>query len=199
MGVHCIDIDERGLFAYTKYDNALDDFKSVPLPVLQNVGKTVGGGFAVVTGKTICATTGPGCVIGGPLLAFGVSEIIEGGTGLYNQYQGNGAAGYNPLRTGFNSIAPVWGNTAYDGTFLLFSALSLGAMVPAKIGYSDGISRVDSMFGVTVPRWQNPVIHPLSGQIVLPTQAAQGLMLYGIGAKVPAVLEDVKQARGRSK
>lgn len=51
------------------------------------------------------------------------------------------------------------------------------------------------MFGVTVPKWQNPIINPLNGQILLPTQATQGVAVYGVGAKVPAVIEDINVAR----
>jgi filamentous hemagglutinin len=185
-----------GLFTYTLTNKAMDDFKAGPLPVLQNVGKTVGGSLAVATGKTICGTTGAGCVVGGPLAMFGLSEVTDGATGLYNQYQGNGAVGFNPMRAGANTLWPTWGNTIYDASFLAASVLSLGVVVPAKVGFSDGINRVDSMFGVTVPKWQNPIINPLSGQILLPTQAAQGLAIYGVGAKVPAVIEDINKASG---
>lgn len=86
------------------------------------------------------------------------------------------------------------GDVAYDSTFLLLSGLTLGASVPLKVGASDGINRANSMFGVTVPRWQNPIINPLTNSVLLPQTAAQGVLLYGVGSKVPAVVEDVKKA-----
>jgi hypothetical protein len=52
------------------------------------------------------------------------------------------------------------------------------------------------MFGVTVPRMQNPIINPLTNNVLFPQPATQGLLLYGVGAKVPAVVEDVNNVRG---
>jgi filamentous hemagglutinin len=135
-------------------------------------------------------------VVGAPLTVLGASEATEGATGLYRQYQGQGAAGFNPVRSGLNELSPVWGDTIYDGTFLLLSAASVMTPVPLKVGASDGINRANSMFGVTVPRWQNPIINPLTNNVLLPPTAAQGLILYGVGAKIPAVVEDVNKARG---
>lgn len=51
------------------------------------------------------------------------------------------------------------------------------------------------MFSVTIPRWQNPIVNPLTNTVVLPQTAAQGVLLYGVGAKVPALIEDVKKAQ----
>lgn len=70
------------------------------------------------------------------------------------------------------------------------------ASVPLKVGASDGINRTSSMFGVTVPRWQNPTINPLTNNVLLSPTAAKGLLLYGVGAKVPAVFGDVNNAGG---
>jgi filamentous hemagglutinin len=184
-----------GLFGYSVMDQTKDAFKSTALPVIKNSAKTVGGGLAVATGSTICGTSGVGCVVGAPLAVFGASEVTEGATGLYRQYQGQGAAGFNPVRSGLNTVAPVWGDTIYDGTYLGLSVLTLGATVPLKVGASDGINRANSMFSVTVPRWQNPIVNPLTNAVVLPQTAAQGVLLYGVGAKVPALIEDVKKAQ----
>jgi len=184
------------LFGYSDWAIAKDAFQAGPLPTIQNGGKVVGGGLAVATGNTICVTSGLGCVVGVPLAAFGASEAIEGGTGLYNSFMGQGSQGYNPIRIGFNAVAPVWGDTAYDATFLLLSAGAIGARVPLQVGASDGINRVNSLFGVTVPRWQNPIINPLNKTVLLPQTAAQGSLLYGVVEKVPAVVEDVKKAQG---
>ncbi|KZS00576.1 Uncharacterized protein APZ42_003081, partial [Daphnia magna] len=123
-------------------------------------------------GSTICSTSGIGCAIGAPLAVFGASEATEGATGLYRQYQGQGAAGFNPVRR------------------------SLTTPVPLKVGASDGINRANSMFGVTVPRWQNPIINPLTNNVLLSPTAAQGVLVYGVTTKVPAVVEDVNKARG---
>ena len=173
----------------------LDGFYAGPMQPIKSVAKLFGGGLAVATGTSICATTAAGCIVGGPLAVFGGSEAIEGGTGLYNQIRGNAPSSLNPLRYGLNQFSPVWGDTAYDATFLLLSALTLGATVPLKVGASDGINRANSMFGVTVPRWQNPIVNPLTNSVVLPQSAAQGSLLYGVGTKVPAVMDDIKKAK----
>lgn len=68
--------------------------------------------------------------------------------------------------------------------------------MPLKVGASDGINRANSMFGVTVPRWQNPIINPLTNNVLLPSTAAQGVLVYGVSTKVPAVVEDVNKVRG---
>jgi filamentous hemagglutinin len=185
-----------GLFGYSATDQLKDSFKANTLPALQNSAKTVGGGLAIATGSTICSTSAIGCAIGAPLAVFGASEATEGATGLYRQYQGQGAAGFNPVRSGLNELSPVWGDTIYDGTFLGLSVLAIGAPVPLKVGASDGINRANSMFGVTVPRWQNPIINPLTNKVMLSPTAAQGVLVYGVTTKVPAVVEDLNKARG---
>jgi filamentous hemagglutinin len=195
----------NGFFVYTLPQQAWDDFRSVPLQAIKNTGKAIGGGLAAYTGGTICGASGIGCYVGVPLATFGISEATEGVTGLYNQYKGNGTSGFNPLRTGFNNILPVWGDTAYDSTYLLFSALSLSAVVPVKIGVlpsnsssllvSDGIYHTNSMFGITASRWQNPILNPITGEMLLPNNAARGILFYGLGSKIPAIIDDVDKAR----
>jgi filamentous hemagglutinin len=185
----------NALFQYSEWAQAKDAFKAEGVPNLKNGGKVVGGSLAVITGKTICGTTGIGCVAGGPLAVFGASEAIEGGTGLYNSFTGAGTQGFNPVRKGLNLISPTWGDTAYDGGYLLFSIGTLGANVPLKVGASDGINRAKALNGSIVTRWQNPVINPLNNRILLPQKATQGVLLYGIGTKVPAVIEDVNKAK----
>jgi len=192
-----------GLFGYTLTQQAWDDFRAVPLQTIKNGAKVVGGGLAANTGGAI--TAAGGLPIGIPLMTFGTSEAIEGATGLYNQYQGNGVNGFNPLRTAFNSISPVWGDTIYDGTYLLLSTMSLSATVPAKIGIlpntpgsilvSDGINRTNSLFGVSVPRWQNPILNPITGEIMMTNNTARAAAFYGIGAKIPAISADIDKAR----
>jgi filamentous hemagglutinin len=185
-----------GLFGYSATDQLKDSFKASALPAIKNSAKTVGGGLAIATGTTICSTSGVGCVVGAPLTVLGASEATEGATGLYRQYQGQGAVGFNPVRSGLNAASPVWGNTIYDGTYLGLSVLALGAPVPLKVGASDGINRANSMFGVTVPRWQNPIINPLTNSVLLSPTGTQGVLVYGVTTKVPAVVEDVNNARG---
>jgi filamentous hemagglutinin len=195
----------NGLFGYSLMQKAWGDFRAVPLPVIANMGKAVGGGLAVSTGATICGASGAGCVVGGPLAAFGVSEATEGMTGLYKQYQGNGASGFNPLRTGFNTLWPVWGDTAYDGLYLATSALSLQALVPSKIGVvspspssiyvSDGINKTNSMFGVNVPRWQNPILNPFNNDVLFSNNTARVGLFYGIGSKALNLPADINKAR----
>ncbi len=184
-----------GMFGYTGWGSAKDSFTAGPLPLIQNGGKVVGGGLAILTGKTICGATGVGCVVGAPLAVLGASEVIEGGTGIYNSLTGTGKSGSNPVRIGLNMLWPVAGDTIYDASYLGLSVLTLGASVPFKVGATDGINRVDSMFGVTVPRWQNQIINPMTNKVLLPRAAAQGALLYGLGAKVPAIVDDVKKAK----
>ncbi len=186
-----------GLFNYTMTQQDVDDFKSGPLPTIESAAKVVGGGLTAWTGGTICgATSGAGCVIGGgSMIAFGTSEFTEGATGLYNQYQRAGSAGINPLRTAFNTVSPVWGDTVYDTGYLISSGVSLWATVPAKIGASDGINRASSMFGVTVQRWQNPVISPMTNEVIMTNNALRPILLFGVGAKALAVEKDIEQIR----
>lgn len=181
-----------GLFGYSATDAALDAFKAGSWQPIKSGTQLVGGSLATVTGTSICSTTGVGCIVGGPLVAFGASEAIQGGTGLYNYAMGNTPSSFNPLRSGLNYMSPTWGDTAYDATFLLLTGLTLGATVPLKVGASDGINRANSMFGVTVPRWQNPIVNPVTNNIVLPQMAAQGTLLYGVGSRVPVLVEDIK-------
>ena len=185
-----------GLFNYSTFDQFKDATQATALPLGVNGAKTVFGGLTVATGSTICGASGVGCVVGGPLAVIGASEATEGVTGLYRQYQGQGAAGFNPVRSGLNAATPVWGDAIYDGTYLGLSVLAMGAPVLLKVGASDGINRANSMFGVTVPRWQNPTINPLTNDVLLSPTAAKGLLLYGVGAKVPAVVGDVNNAGG---
>ena len=57
------------------------------------------GGMAAKTGEALC-TSGIGCAVGGWMTTFGLSEVIEGGGGLYNRYNGISEPGDNPLRLG---------------------------------------------------------------------------------------------------
>ena len=173
----------------------MDSFKAGPLQPIKNAAKLVGRSLASATGASICSTTGVKCVVGGPLAVFGASEAVEGGTGLYNQVAGNTPGSFNPLRYGLSYFSPTWGDTTYDATFLLLSGLTLGATVPLKVGASDGINRANSMFGSTVPRWKNRIVNPITNNVALPQTAAQGVLLYGVGSKVPTLVDDIKNGR----
>ncbi len=184
------------LFNYPVLTAANDNIKSGGgvRPLIGNGLKAVGGYLTAATGNTICYT-GAACLpIGLPLISFGSSEMTEGATGVYNQLTGTGSQGYNPIRNAFNTVSPVWGDTAYDGGYLLLSTLSLGARVPLNVGPSDGIKRSDSIFGFTTPKFYNRTTIPIVNKI-LPLNASQGAMVYGVGSKVPAIVEDVNKAK----
>ncbi|MGU7774118.1 hypothetical protein ACV229_28565 [Burkholderia sp. MR1-5-21] len=115
---------EVGLFEYTPLQKVGDALKTDPVGVAKDAAKMVVGGVTAKTGAGLC-TTGLGCTVGGWMAAFGMSEVVEGGSGLYNRYNGVNAPGDNPLRWGFNQVLPAgWGNVAYDG-------LNFGAAVLA--------------------------------------------------------------------
>jgi filamentous hemagglutinin len=104
---------EAGLFDYTGFQKVCDAVQSDPLGVAKDAAKVVIGGVTVNTGVGLC-TTGVGCLVGGWMAAFGSSDVVEGGSGLYNRYKGINSPGENPLRWGANQFPPIWGNTIYD-------------------------------------------------------------------------------------
>lgn len=138
-----------GQFVYTPMNNILDHVRSNDIPVAKDALKIVTGWLTASGGLAFCGTAA-GCVVGGPMTVFGGSTMIEGGTGLFNAYNGNPASGINPVRYGFNQINSAWGDTAYDGANLVFMLAAMGVQVPLKVGFSDGINRTDSMFNSTV-------------------------------------------------
>ena len=74
---------------------------------------------------------------------------------VVNAVQGISSEGFNLLKFGFQSEWPVWGGALYEGASLGFNVGALSAKVPLIVGASDGIERADSIFGVTVGRWNN--------------------------------------------
>lgn len=133
------------------------------------------------------------------MAGFGLSEAVEGGSGLYNRYNGVNAPGDNPLRWGFNQMLPPgWGNVAYDGFNFAFSVAALRTPVPLNVGVADGLNRPVSMFGVTVPRIDNVHLLPLTKQ-PWPYGTTQGMLLLGVGTKGAAVVNDVRQTVGDKK
>jgi len=183
---------EAGLFDYTAFQKVGDAVKSDPVGVTKDAAKVVVGGVTAKTGVGLC-TTGLGCAVGTWMTAFGLSDAIEGGSGLYNRYNGINLPGENPLRWGFNQLNPKWGDTAYDGLNLTASVLALRAQVPLKMGVADGLNRPNSMFGVTVPRINNATLFPFTNQ-ALPYGTTQGILLYGVGSKGVTVINDVRGA-----
>jgi filamentous hemagglutinin len=86
----------------------------------------------------------------------------------------------------------MWGDTAYDALNFGVSALALRAHVPLKIGVADGLNRPTSMFGVSVPRIDNPTLNPLTKK-PLPADVSQGWLWLGVGSKGAEVINDVRQ------
>lgn len=125
---------------------------------------------------------------------MGTSDVTEGATGLYNFYNGNGAAGFNPLQSAFNTILPQWGNTAYVVLDLGVSFGGLFVRQPLNIGTADGLGMPHSMFGVTVPAFSNTKLLALTG-MPLPG-VNQPLMLFGVGSKGATVYKDVTSTSG---
>lgn len=186
----------EGQFGYSAMDSITDRMLSEDIPVAKNVGKVATGGLTAYVGATICGTTGIGCLAGGGwMIGAGTSTAIDGGTGLYNQYNGRGTTGIDPLRHGFNQVLPQgWGDIAYDGMNLVFSIGALKAHVPLKVGASDGINRTSSLFGVKVPRVGNATLNPLTG-MPLPYGITQGTLLFGIGSNGLEVINQIHNSK----
>jgi hypothetical protein len=71
---------EAGLFNYTPLQKIGDVVQSDPAGVAKDVSKVAIGGVTAKTGGALC-TTGLGCVAGGWMVAFGLSESAEGAVG----------------------------------------------------------------------------------------------------------------------
>ncbi|WP_275760543.1 hemagglutinin repeat-containing protein [Ralstonia pseudosolanacearum] len=183
---------EAGLFDYTAWQKAGDAVSSDPLGVAKDALKVGLGLVTAKTGATLCSTTGAGCIAGGPMIAFGLSDAGEGADGLYNRFNGIYSPGVNVLRYGMNQLSPTWGNTAYDGLNLLAGVLALNAQVPLKMGLTDGLGRADSMFGVTVRNLDNAKLVPITNW-TLPFGTNQALLYYGVGSKGATVIKDLYQ------
>ena len=126
------------------------------------------------------------------MIIFGATNITEGATGLYNQYQGIGPVGYNPLKYGFNQLNPTWGNIAYNGVDFTLSILAMNVKVPLNVGLGDGMGRPTSMFGVTVSKIDNPILLPFT-KMPLPTGTGAAVMAVGAGAKGVQFTNEIKQ------
>ncbi|MDR5884319.1 hypothetical protein, partial [Caballeronia sp. LZ032] len=183
---------EAGLFNYTPGQKVTDMVKSDPVGVAKDLAKTGLGIVTANTGGSLCGS-GVGCAIGGWMFAFGTSDAIEGGSSLLNRYDATATSGWNPLRSGFNSLNSTWGDTAYDGLNLVAAALALRVSVPLKMGTADGLNRPGSMFGVTVPRINNNTLIPFVGQAA-PYGTNQAILFYGVTTKGITVFNDVQNA-----
>ncbi|WGY72835.1 hemagglutinin repeat-containing protein [Burkholderia cepacia] len=185
---------EAGLFDYTPMQKVGDALKNDPVGVAKDTAKVVVGGVTVKTGAGLCAS-GLGCALGGGgMIVFGLGDMAEGADGLYNRYNGTSSPGVNPVRYGFNEALPAgWGNVVYDGLNLVAAIAALKAPVPLKMGNADGLNRPGSMFDVTVPRTNNNTLIPFINQAA-PYGATQGILLFGVGSKGAAVINDVHRA-----
>ncbi|MFX1766169.1 hemagglutinin repeat-containing protein [Paraburkholderia sp. A1RI-2L] len=184
---------EAGLFNYTPTQKITDMVQSDPLGTAKDAAKVVLGGVTTKTGVGLC-TSGLGCAAGVPMAAFGASDMVEGADGLYNRYNGISSPGTNPLRNEFNQALPDgWGNAVYDGLNLATAIGALYAPVPLKMGVADGLNRPGSMFDVTVPRINNNWLIPFTGQAA-PYGINQGILIFGVGSKGAAVINDIRHA-----
>lgn len=63
-----------------------DYVKANTLAPAKDAVKVVTGSSSVVAGVGICAGSGAGCIVGGPMAVMDASDFTEGATGLYNFY-----------------------------------------------------------------------------------------------------------------
>ncbi|WP_186057479.1 hemagglutinin repeat-containing protein [Burkholderia gladioli] len=181
----------QGLFVYTGGQQYVDNVKANIIAPGKDAIKLVTGGLTAVTGLGVCGFGGVACIVGGPMAAMGASDFAEGASGLFNFYMGKGAAGYNPLRETFSSISPQWGGTAYDVVNFSVSVGGLWAPRTLNVGLADGLGRPQSMFGVSVPAYNNVTLFPPT-KMPLPG-VNQPLMLFGVGSRGIAVYNDVSK------
>lgn len=139
---------DKGLFNYSFTDGVLDLGTRDVIPLATATATAVGGGMGVASGYTLCATVA-GCVLGMPMATFGVGNVVEGSTGLWNHFS-NDEGSYNPVKQAFAQIPDDYGPLIYSGFDF---ALSFGAgfvKAPLKMGLADGLNRPKSIFGVAV-------------------------------------------------
>jgi len=191
---------ERGLFAYTFpqqwIDYAKNDMRENIAPAAGNSVKVVAGGLSTFSGAALCSTM-YGCVPGALMIGFGTSNITEGLTGLYAQYQGSGSTGFNPLKYGFNEALPNgWGDSAYNALDFVSALMAMRARVPLNVGVADGLGRPTSMFGATVPIFNNIRLNPLT-KMPLPYGVNQSILLIGAGTKGVATVDSILDRRNK--
>ncbi len=188
---------DAGLFLYQPWQKVADAVKSDPKGVAKDAGKFALGGVTAKSGAGLCAT-GVGCALGGWMMAFGASEMIEGGHSLYNRYNDNSESALNPLRFGFNQLNSEWGDVAYSGVNFAVSVAALRVPVKLNVGVADGLNRPQSIFDVKVPRFNNDNLIPII-KTPWPYGATQGLLLLSSGSKGVEFSKDIKRSVVESK
>ncbi len=171
---------DKGLFNYTYVDYVRDAMTRDIIPVGSSAGVVVAGGVGVYSGVTLCLTGG-GCVVGGPMATFGVGNIVEGGSGIWNHVWNGESKSYNPIKEIFSEIPGGYGPIVYKGADLLLAGGAGFVRVPLKMGVADGL-KSNSIFGVTVRGMDNNYFLPVVGT---PTVYGTALVMYlkGVGGK----------------
>ncbi|HWX12556.1 MAG TPA: hypothetical protein VNZ04_11260, partial [Trinickia sp.] len=70
-------------------------------------------------------------------------------------------------------------------------AKSTGSAQDGRV--ADGLNRPGSMFDVTVPRINNNTLIPFINQAA-PYGTTQGILLFGVGSKGAAVINDIRHS-----
>jgi filamentous hemagglutinin len=185
------DQKQTGLFDYTPLQKVGDAVQSDPVGVAKDLVKVGAGLAAAKVGGVLCASAA-GCGVGASMFVFGTSDAIEGSTSLHDRYYGVSSRGVNPLRWGFNQISPTWGDLAYDGISFGTALAGLKMPVPLNVGKADGLNRPTSMFGVSVQYINNVKLYPIT-KGATPTGTHQSTLLFGVGSKGLAVVEDIRE------
>ncbi|TAM52854.1 MAG: filamentous hemagglutinin N-terminal domain-containing protein [Paraburkholderia sp.] len=185
------DQKQTGLFGYTPVQKVGDAIQSDPVGVAKDLVKVGAGLAAAKVGGVLCASAA-GCGVGASMFVFGTSDAIEGSTSLHDRYYGVSSRGVNPLRWGFNQISPTWGDLAYDGISFGTALAGLKMPVPLNVGKADGLNRPTSMFGVSVQNINNVKLYPIT-KGAMPTGTHQSTLLFGVGSKGLAVVEDIRE------
>ncbi|WP_150575005.1 hypothetical protein [Pandoraea aquatica] len=184
----------EGRFIYKLGESLLDATKGIGVPIAKNGAKAIAGGAAVAGGFVAC-TSLVGCAIGGSAAVFGGSEAVEGLTGLYQLTTGKGADGYNPVRELLVTNMPEgWGDTTYDIGALGSNVFGLWVRLPYNIGFTKGIDRKKSIFGVKTTKWNNPLVNPITKK-PLPSYVSQGIFTFGVGSKSSKVIDDIRDQK----
>lgn len=169
---------DKGLFNYSLTDSVFDAGTRDVIPVVANTAKTVTGGASVYSGGTLCGTVA-GCFFGGPMIVFGLGNIEEGTSALYNHVN-NEEGSYNHVKQTFDQIPGGYGPVIYSAADFALSIGSGFVKVPLKMGVADGLNKKKSIFDVTVRKFDN-------NQFILGKKAPYGgaMLLYflSVGAK----------------
>jgi len=124
----------------------------------------VGGGAQVFVGVGLCST-GLGCALGGPLIVFGTSNVIEGGSGLLHPE----GEGFSITKAAIDRVPGVSGNTATKINAVINLTLDLASLnvahapasaaALAKASHSGATLRVisdgDTAFVAVAPKFDS--------------------------------------------